>query len=120
VESTCFGAKAIVDRFRDQGIPVKGLIGLGGVAKKSPYSMQMMSDVMQMPIRIHRSEQTCAAGAAMFAATAAGLFPDVEAAMAQMGQGFDAEYQPNPALANHYQQRYQRYQSLGAYLVSTI
>ena len=37
VEATCFGAKAIVDRFIEQGIPVKGLIGLGGVAKKSPY-----------------------------------------------------------------------------------
>lgn len=119
VESTCFGAKAIVDRFRDQGIPVKGLIGLGGVAKKSPYIMQMMADVMQMPIRIHRSEQTCAAGAAMFAATAAGLFPNVEAAMAQMGQGFDAAYQPNRELAGHYQKRYQQYQSLGTYLVST-
>jgi L-ribulokinase len=72
VESTCFGAKAIVDRFVDEGIPVKGLIGLGGVAKKSPYIMQTMADVMNMPIRIHKSDQTCAAGAAMFAATAAG------------------------------------------------
>ena len=58
VESTCFGAKAIVDRFIDQGIPVKGLIGMGGVAKKSPYIMQVMADVMNMTIRIHRSDQT--------------------------------------------------------------
>jgi L-ribulokinase len=43
VEATCFGAKAIVDRFNEQGIPVKGLIGLGGVAKKSPFIMQMMA-----------------------------------------------------------------------------
>ena len=42
----------------------------GGVAKKSPFIMQMMADVMNMPIRIHQSEQTCALGAAMFAATA--------------------------------------------------
>ena len=72
VEATCFGAKKIVDRFNDEGIPVKGLIGLGGVAKKSPFIMQMMADTMNMPIRIHKSEQTCALGAAMFAATAAG------------------------------------------------
>ncbi|HTE12847.1 MAG TPA: ribulokinase, partial [Chitinophagaceae bacterium] len=65
VEATCFGAKKIVDRFNDEGIPVKGLIGLGGVAKKSPFIMQMMADVMDMPIRIHKSEQTCALGAAM-------------------------------------------------------
>src|SRR5205085_3588208 len=67
VESTCFGAKAISDRFNEEGVPVKGLIGLGGVARKSPYIMQVMADVMNMPIRIHRSEQTCALGAAMFA-----------------------------------------------------
>src|SRR5690606_6784644 len=52
VEATCFGAKAIVDRFLEEGVPVKGLIGLGGVAKKSPYIMQVMADVMNMPIRI--------------------------------------------------------------------
>jgi len=78
VEATCFGAKKIVDRFNDEGIPVRGLIGLGGVAKRSPFIMQMMADVMNMPIRIHRSEQTCAAGAAMFAATAAGIHSKVE------------------------------------------
>jgi L-ribulokinase len=75
VEATCFGARSIADRFREEGIPVKGLIGLGGVAKKSPFIMQMMADVMNMPIRIHKSEQTCALGAAMFAATAAGIYP---------------------------------------------
>src|SRR5205085_3493529 len=95
VEATCFGAKAIVDRFNEQGVAIKGLIGLGGVAKKSPYIMQVMADVMNMPIRIHKSEQTCAMGASMFAATAAGLYDKVEDAMQAMGQGFDAEYQPN-------------------------
>ena len=94
VEATCFGAKAIVDRFNEQGIPVKGLIGLGGVAKKSPYIMQTMADVMNMPIRIHKCEQTCAAGAAMFAATAAGIYRKVEDAMQAMGQGFDTTYLP--------------------------
>jgi L-ribulokinase len=115
VEATCFGAKAIVDRFIEQGIPVKGLIGLGGVAKKSPFIMQMMADVMNMPIRIHRSEQTCALGAAMFAATAAGIYPKVEDAMEAMGQGFDAEYFPGEAAAL-YAKRYQRYQQLGAFI----
>lgn len=113
VEATCFGAKAIVDRFNDEGAPVKGLIGLGGVARKSPYIMQVMSNVMDMPIRIHRSEQTCALGAAMFAATAAGIHPNVETAMRKMGQGFDMEYKPQAAAVPIYRRRYQRYKSLG-------
>lgn len=116
VEATCFGAKAIVERFKEEGVPVKGLIGLGGVARKSPYIMQVMADVMAMPIRIHRSEQTCAVGAAMFAATAAGIYPRVEEAMNAMGQGFDTEYQPNRATSAIYAKRYRKYLETGAFL----
>lgn len=116
VEATCFGAKTIVERFVDQGVPVKGLIGLGGVARKSPYVMQVMADVMNMPIRIHSSEQTCAMGAAMFAATAAGIYSKVEDAMQAMGQGFDKEYQPTKENAGYYQARYEQYRKLGQFV----
>lgn len=115
-ESTCFGAKSIVDRFNSEGVPVKGLIGIGGVAKKSPYIMQMMADVLQMPIRIHQFEHTFALGAAMFAATAAGIYPTVEEAMATMGGGFDQEYQPNKQNAELYEKRYRKYAELGTFV----
>ncbi len=113
VEATCFGAKAIIERFITEGIPVKGLIGLGGVAKKSPYIMQMMADITEMNIRIHKSEQTCATGAAMFAATAARLFKTVEDAMQQMGQGFERTYYPNNDHSEYYRRRYLQYKKLG-------
>ncbi|MGN6339449.1 MAG: ribulokinase [Ginsengibacter sp.] len=116
VEGTCFGAKAIVERFVQQGVEVKGLIGIGGVAKKSSYIMQTMADVMDMPIKIHRSEQTCAAGAAMFAATAAGIYDKVEDAMKAMGRGFDKEYFPNKEKVSIYQKRYQKYLELGKFI----
>lgn len=115
VEASCFGAKAIVERFVEQGIPVKGLIGMGGVAKKSPYIMQTMADVMNMPIKIHRSEQTCATGAAMFAATAAGIYNNVEEAISVMGQGFEKEYYPDKDKAEIYEKRYLQYQKLGEF-----
>jgi len=115
VEATCFGAKKIVDRFNEEGIPVKGLIGLGGVAKKSPFIMQMMADIMGMPIRIHKSEQTCALGAAMFAATAAGVYKKVEDAMHVIGQGFDATYVSDKSNAIIYKKRYEKYTELGAF-----
>jgi L-ribulokinase len=120
VEATCFGAKAIVDRFNHEGVPVKGLIGLGGVAKKSPFIMQMMADVMNMPIRIHKSEQTCALGAAMFAATAAGIYDKVEDAMNAMGQGFDATYYPDKSKTAIYNLRYKKYHTLGGFIESTV
>jgi L-ribulokinase len=118
VEATCFGARAIVDRFVDEGVPVKGLIGLGGVARKSPYIMQVMADVMNMPIRIHKSEQTCALGAAMFAATAAGIYPTVDEAMQAMGQGFDAVYKPSSSASLIYESRYKQYKAVGKFIAS--
>jgi L-ribulokinase len=114
-EATCFGAKSIVERFIQEGIPVKGIIGIGGVAKKSPYIMQMMADVLGMPIRIHQFEHTCALGAAMFAAVVAGIYPTVEDAMAAMGRGFDTEYYPNKQLHEIYSKRCGQYNSLGKF-----
>ena len=116
VEATCFGAKAIVDRFIEEGIPIKGIIGLGGVAKKSPFIMQMMSDVMDMPIKIHKSEQTCALGAAMFAATAACVYDKVEEAMEAMVQGFEITYHPNKERINYYKERYLKYIEFGKFI----
>ena len=78
--------------------------------------MQMMADVMHMPIRIHKSEQTCALGAAMFAATAAGIYPKVEDAMNAMGQGFDAEYTPNKNNIDLYNKRFEKYKALGKFI----
>ena len=115
-EGTCFGAKAIVDRFVSEGVPVKGIIGIGGVAKKSPYIMQMMADILQMRIRIHPFEHTCALGAAMFAATAAGIYPKVEDAMAAMGGEFEKTYDPNVQQAALYNRRYQKYQELARFI----
>ncbi len=119
-EATCFGAKSIVDRFIQEGIPVKGIIGIGGVAKKSPFIMQMMADVLGMPIRIHQFKHTCALGAAMFAAVVAGIYPTVEEAMAAMGRGFDAEYHPDKQLIGIYTKRYHQYQDLGKFIAWQI
>lgn len=119
-EATCFGAKSIVNRFISEGIPVKGIIGIGGVAKKSPFVMQMMADVLGMPIRIHQFKHTCALGAAMFAAVVAGIYPTIEEAMTTMGGGFDEEYYPNTNLKDIYNSRYGQYKHLGEFVAWQI
>lgn len=113
VEASCFGARAIVERFVEEGIPIKGVIGLGGVAKKSPYVMQTLANVLNVPIQIVRSDETCALGAAMFAATAAGLFKKVEYAKNSMGNGFETIYKPDEAQVEIYDKLYNRYRTLG-------
>ncbi len=82
--------------------------------------MQMMADVMNMPIKINKSEQTCALGAAMFAATAAGIYNKVEEAMQAMGQGFDIEYYPDENKVELYEHRYKKYLELGSYIENNV
>lgn len=113
VEATCYGARKIVERFQAEGVPIEGIIALGGVAKKSAFIMQTMADVLNMPIKVARSEQTVALGAAMFAATAAGIHKTIFAAMDAMGQGFDAVYQPNSENSLAYDKHYAEYERLG-------
>ncbi|MCR6720058.1 MAG: ribulokinase [Chitinophagaceae bacterium] len=112
VEATCFGAKRIVERLVEEGVEVKGIIGVGGIARKSPYVMQMMADVLGMPIRVSRSSQICAAGAAMLAATIAGIYRNVQEAMQAMGAGFDKTYEPNATKADLLNRRYKKYITL--------
>lgn len=118
VEATCFGSKKIVDRFLDEGIPIKKVVALGGVAKKSPFVMQVMADVLNMPIKVAKSEQTPALGAAMLAATAAGVYATVEEAKKAMGGGFDAEYQPIPENVEKYNSLYEQYSAFGEFIES--
>lgn len=115
VEATAFGSKAIVDRFLENGIEIESVIGIGGISLKSPLVMQTLADVLGMPIKVAKSEQACAFGAAMFAAVAAGVHPTIKEAQTAMGQGFAFEYQPD--LDNHkvYMALYDKYQKLGKF-----
>lgn len=120
VESICFGSKRIIERFQEEGVSIQQVIGLGGVAKKSPLVMQTMADVLDMPIKVAKSEQAPALGAAMYAATAAGIYPSVADAIAHMGNGFDQVYQPRPENRSNYQRKYQKYLQLGGFIESNL
>jgi len=116
VEATAYGSKMIVDRFESEGVPIREVLALGGVAKKSPFVMQVLADVLNRPISVVRSEQTCALGAAMFAAVAGGVYESVEAAIDHMGSGFESEFAPDPGRAETYARLYERYKRLGAFI----
>ncbi len=116
VEATAFGSKKIVDRFTAEGVPIKGIIALGGVAKKSPFVLQVLADVLNMPIKIIRSDQAVALGAAMFAAVVAGIYKNIPDAQKAMGSGFESEYKPNPANVNKYSDMYKMYSRLADFV----
>lgn len=118
VEATAFGSKAIVDRLLENGIEIKEIVGIGGISLKSPFVMQTLSDVLGMPIKVAKTEQSCAFGAAMFAAVVAGVYQKVEEAQSAMGQGFAFEYQPIPENHELYQKIYKQYSKLGEFTES--
>jgi L-ribulokinase len=82
--------------------------------------MQTMANILEQPIRIHQSDQTCAGGAAMFAATAAGIYDKVEEAMKAMGQGFEKTIIPDQSTTSYYRCRYEKYRALGEYIEQTV
>ncbi|MBN1415775.1 MAG: ribulokinase [Bacteroidales bacterium] len=116
VEATAFGAKKIADRFMSEGVRIDGVIALGGVAKKSPFVMQIVADVMNMPIKVARSEQACALGTAMAAAVVGGVYKTFEEAQNKMGSGFEKEYKPIKANAEKYETLYRKYSKLGEFI----
>lgn len=116
VEATAYGAKMIVDRFVDEGVRIDGVIALGGVAKKSPLVMQIVADVLNMPIKVARSEQAVALGTAMAAAVVSGVHQNIPEAQSAMGGGFETEYQPNPEMAKVYARLYDNYKRFGRFV----
>ena len=113
VEATAFGARAIVDRFIEEGVEIDQVIALGGIPQKNDLVMQITSDVLRMPINVAAAEQACALGAAMFGAVAAGAFASVEEAQREMGSGFSRTFKPMDRNAGVYDKLYKEYLSMG-------
>lgn len=120
VEATAFGSRAIVERFRDEGLTIDQVIAQGGIPGKNDFVMQVTADVLGMPIKVVRSGQAVALGAAMFGAVASGLFPDISAAQEHMHSGYSKEFHPRPEMVEHYNHLYQEYHRVGEQLAETL
>jgi len=118
VEATAFGARKIVERFEEEGVRIDNITAIGGISKKSEFVMQVCADVLNRPIDVVESEECCALGAAMFAATIGGAYPSVSEAQQAMNSGMAATYTPNPEAAAKYEALYAEYGALGTYVES--
>lgn len=109
IEGTAYGARVIMERFEEYGVKVKRVINCGGIAARSPLTMQIYADVMNRPLAISRSTQTCALGSAIAAAVVAGAHPSFEKAVGAMTGVLDTVYNPIPANVAVYERLYQLY-----------
>ncbi len=112
IEATAFGALTILNRMKEYGVPVERIVACGGIAEKNPLLMQIYADVTGQPMEISRSAQTCALGAALFGAVAAGAYPSTEAAVAAMTGVKERVYRPNPEAQAVYAELYALYKRL--------
>ena len=112
IEATAFGSRAIMERLEEYGVQVEVVVHAGGIAEKSPLVNQVYADVLRREIRISRSSQTSALGAAIFGAVAAGAFADVETAQKTMTGYRDDVFSPRHDAADVYDQLYELYRVL--------
>ncbi len=115
IEATAFGALAIIDRIEENGVKINEVINCGGLAIKSPLIMQIYADITGRPMKISKSEQTPALGAAMFGAVSAGKevsgFDNVLQAQ-KVITGTSKTYEPNKQNHLVYRKLYKIYKQL--------
>jgi L-ribulokinase len=112
IEATAFGALTIINRFEEYGVQVKEVVNCGGIAEKNPLVMQIYADVCNRPMKVSRSAQTCALGAAIYGAVAGGAYRSVAAAQRKMTGTKSTVYRPNRAAAATYAELYRIYHQL--------
>ena len=84
IEATAFGARAIIERIREYGVPIRRVVCAGGIAEKNPLLMQIYADVIGCTMHVAGSSQACALGAAVSASVLAGVHRDFPAAQRAM------------------------------------
>ena len=112
IEATAFGARAIIERFKEYGVPIERIVCAGGIAEKNPLLMQIYADVTGCTMRVAGSSQACALGSAVSAAVLAGAHPDFPTAQAKMTSLQKVAYRPRAAAQKTYDELYALYRQL--------
>ncbi len=112
IEATAFGARAIIERIREYGVPLDRVVCAGGIAEKNPLLMQIYADVTGCTMLVAGSSQACALGSAVSAAVLAGAHPDFPTAQKKMTSLKKVAYRPKPAAQKTYHQLYALYRQV--------
>ncbi len=127
MEASAFGVRWIVERLRENGVPVDKFVATGGLPHHNPLLVQIYADVLGEPVAVHPSKQGPALGAAILGVLAAGTeassFASTAQAIAAMAgpgaadnQGELVVVSPDRAHHNAYQPIYMSYRKLADFL----
>ena len=120
VFSTICGFKRIIDALEAGGIRINTIIAVGGISQKSEYIMQMLTDVLNRTVMVSATTQTCALGAAIYAAVGAGIYESIPSAQKKMCPDYTKAYQSNKNKAQFYQSKYNKYLQLAKLLEQSL
>jgi L-ribulokinase len=112
IEATAYGARAIVERLQEYGVPVDRVVCCGGIAEKNELFMQIYADVLGYPMLVAGSPQTPALGSAISAAVAAGIYSSFEEAQSRMTSLKEKTFTPDPEAKAVYDELYRMYREL--------
>ncbi|MBQ0081405.1 MAG: ribulokinase [Alistipes sp.] len=109
VESTAFALKRVVDTLDGGKVAIDKIIGVGGIAQKSPFVMQMLADVIGKDLHVSACKQSCALGSAICAAVVGRIYPTIQEAQKSMCMPIIKVYHPRKELKEHFAKRFQQY-----------
>jgi L-ribulokinase len=112
IEATAFGARAIIERIKEYGVPIDRVVCAGGIAEKNPLLMQIYADITGCTMLVAGSSQACALGSAVSAAVLAGAHPDFPTAQKKMTSLKKVAYKPKAGAQKTYGQLYALYRQL--------
>ena len=111
-EAAAYGARLIIDTFRERGVRVDKLLVTGGISQKNAMMMQIYADVLDMPVRVLPASHGSALGSAIAGAAAAGCYPTVQEAIRHMAPKAEKFYEPDTVSHQTYERLYQLYAKL--------
>jgi L-ribulokinase len=112
IEATAFGARAILERIREYGVPVQRIVCAGGIAEKNPLLMQIYADITGCTMQVSGSSQACALGSAVAASVVAGVHRDFPTAQKKMTRVRPRSYRPLAANRKVYDRLYVLYRQV--------
>ena len=112
LEAIAFGNRRIIDNFTENGLDISEIVAVGGIAERSPLTMQLIADTSGLTVHVPSWREIPARGSALFGAVAAGVYEDIDAAIAATRPSSSRTYQPEPAAKEVYDRVYAIYRTL--------
>ena len=110
LEGVAFGLRDSLEVARSLGIRIERTKICGGGAK-SPLWKKMIANIMNLKVDVLEVEEGPSLGGAMLAAVGCGAYPDVETIGKKLTKIVDT-VEPEPALVEKYEARYQKFREL--------